>query len=299
MSLIAPLDRDRLREQYRTAKPFPFLSIDGFLEPTFAAEVASSYPSFDQARALGREFRAVNENRKTQIVDYQRFPDAVKKLADTLGSAEMLRALEDITGIQGLHWDPGFAGGGMHQTASSGWLDVHVDFNYHEELRMHRRLNILVFLNPEWDERWGGLLELWDENVTQRHHALAPILNRCVIFETSEISFHGVTAVVCPDGVVRRSFAAYYYTPEPPVRWSGQHRSTVFRARPNEPLKAYVLMPAERARHAAASGLTSVKGVVKGFLGRRTEAPVPVRPRPVDGRPQDPPATGASRTDPD
>lgn len=271
MTVIAPLDRDRLREQFRSAKPFPFIAIDGFLEPAFAAEVAASYPSFEQARTLGREFRAVNEHRKIQVVDYQRFPAPVKTLSDALASPELLRQLEQITGIPRLRWDPGLGGGGMHQTASSGWLDVHVDFNYHEELHMYRRLNILVFLNPEWDERWGGLLELWDEDVKVRHHAFAPLLNRCVIFETSETSFHGVTPVVCPDGEVRRSFAAYYYTVEPPARWSGRPHSTLFRARPDEHMKAYLLMPAEKARNAVADGVASAKSMVKGLFGRGSE----------------------------
>jgi hypothetical protein len=268
MTVIAPLDRERLREEYRTARPFPFVAIDGFLDRDFASAVAGSYPSFEEARALGREFRAVNENRKVQIVDYERFPRPVQQLADALAAPAFMRELEQITGVSDLVWDRSFSGGGMHQTAKSGWLDVHVDFNYHPSLAMYRRLNILVFLNPDWDERWGGVLELWDADVKERQNAFTPVLNRCVIFETSETSFHGVTPVVCPEGAVRRSFAAYYYTREPPPKWNGRHHGTLFRARPDEHMKAYLLMPASRAKTAVMDGVASARSFVKSMLGR-------------------------------
>ena len=90
-------------------------------------------------------------------------------------------------------------------------------------------------------------IELWDREVKVSHHSFAPIFNRCIVFETSEISFHGVTPVTCPDTVSRKSFAAYYYTKEAPAHWTGESHSTIFRARPGERLKGAILMPAEKA----------------------------------------------------
>jgi Rps23 Pro-64 3,4-dihydroxylase Tpa1-like proline 4-hydroxylase len=79
----------------------------------------------------------------------------------------------------------------------------------------------------------GGNIELWDTDVKVCHHSFEPIFNRCVVFETSEISYHGVTAVKCPEGQSRRSFAACYYTKEAPAHWNGQAHSTIFRVRPD------------------------------------------------------------------
>lgn len=245
---IAPLDVAALSRQFHEAEPFRWVSIDNFLQPAFAERVAASYPSFEDARSKGRSFEAVNEYRKVQVTDYDRFPEPARRLADALASPGFLHALSEITGISNLMWDESLDGGGLHQTAESGRLDVHVDFNIHDKTSWHRRLNLLLYLNPEWDDAWGGTLELWDKDVKRRHHAFSPILNRCVLFETSEISYHGVTPVKCPPSFARKSFAAYYYTREAPPIGVGEAHTTIFKARPDEHLKRYVLMPAEKAQ---------------------------------------------------
>jgi 2OG-Fe(II) oxygenase superfamily len=268
MSIIKPIDRDLLRKSYQAARPFPHMVIDDFLVPDAAAVMAGSFFSFEEARARGFEFKAVNENLKIQIVDPKKFPPAIAQLADALSSPEFIGELSYITGIDNLLWDPTYSGGGMHQTAKSGWLDVHVDFNYNEPLQLHRRLNILVYLSPEWEESWGGALELWDAAVQHCEQRVVPLFNRCAIFTTSDISFHGVTAVTCPDGTQRCSFAAYYYTREAPAGWDGTKHSTIFKARPDEYLKKHLLMPAEVAKRAAGRGVGALKDGIKRLVGR-------------------------------
>jgi Rps23 Pro-64 3,4-dihydroxylase Tpa1-like proline 4-hydroxylase len=247
VGVIQPIDIAALRAQFQSASPFPHFKIDQFLKPEFASSVAAAYPSYEEARSLGNEFSKVNERLKIQVTDYQQFPQPVRVLADALSSPEWLRALEQITGIPRLLSDEELAGGGMHLTGSGGRLDVHVDFNFIGGRSLHRRLNILIYLNPLWREEWGGAIELWDREVSVRGQSFLPAFNRCVVFETSEISYHGVTPVTAPAGTVRRSFAAYYYTREAPPGWDGQTHSTVFRARPTERFRALVAMPWERA----------------------------------------------------
>lgn len=266
---IAPLDLDVLREQFRASKPFPFVMIDGFLEPDFALEVARSYPSYAEAERLGRTFKAVNEYRKIQITDYDRFPEPVRRLADALGAPKFLEDLSHFTGIPKLLWDDTFAGGGMHLTGPHGLLDVHVDFNLLASAGVYRRLNLLLYLNPDWREEWGGVLELWDRDVKQRCHAIPPILNRCVIFETSDHSFHGVTALKCPEDVTRNSFAVYCYSDRAPPGWEGRSHSTIFRARPHERLKRHLLMPAEQLKHRLGDGVRATKRMIKELIGRK------------------------------
>lgn len=267
MSVIRPLPIDELRHQFQTAEPFRHLSIDEFLEPDFAAEVSAAYPSFETALERGYSFNYVNERKKVQVTDSARFPEPVARLHEAISSQEFRDQLSEVTGIPRLLADAELIGGGMHVTGPHGRLDVHVDFNYVADRQIHRRLNILIYLNPQWRYDWGGEVELWDRDVRRCYQALRPMLNRCVIFETSEISFHGVAAVTCPEGHERKSFAAYYYTREAPAGWDGTEHSTVFRARPDERLRGYVLMPAEKIQRAVSMRVDRVKHRFRRLIG--------------------------------
>ena len=265
---LAPLDEASLRRAWAAAEPFPSLLIDGFLEPAFARDVADALPSFEKARSQGREFKAVNERGKVQVTQVEHFPPAIRALHDLFASPELLATFERITGVEDLLADAELVGGGIHVMAPGAHLDVHVDFNCIAERGIYRRLNALLFLNETWDEAWGGELELWDERVARRHHAFTPRLNRLVLFETSERSFHGVRKVTSPPGAARRSFAVYYYTREAAPGQAASH-DTLFRARPDERFKGRVLMPAERAWSNAREELRRIARVAKRSLTRR------------------------------
>lgn len=262
--LICDIDADALRAKVRAATPFPYFCVDNFLEPVFAKQVVQSYPDLKSAYEMGKGFNAVNEKGKVQVTDSKLFAPPVKQLEELLASQPFLDLMSYVMDIPNLVADPELKGGGMHQTGPRGHLDVHVDFNYIAERQLHRRLNILIYLNEGWQPNWGGEIELWDKEVKKRPAAFLPIFNRCVVFETNEISFHGVTAVTCPPDVVRRSFAAYYYTREAPSHWDGKSHTTIFRSRPNERFKRYVSMPVERTikglRQYIATGLKKVTG---------------------------------------
>jgi hypothetical protein len=245
---LNPIDAAELAAQYRGARPFPYFATDAFLRPEFAEAVCRAYPDYEQARKLGKEFGALNERLKVQITDPKRMPDPVARLSEVLASQAFLGVLERVTGIPRLLADPQLRGGGMHLVGPGGRLDVHVDFNIQRDTQWFRRLNILVFLNEQWERSWGGCLELWNSDVTRREHEQMPLHNRCLVFETSESSYHGVAPVTCPEGVTRQSFAAYYYTAEAPAQWSGAYHTTVFKPRPGEWWRHTVGRPAERLR---------------------------------------------------
>ena len=225
--VIRPLDVDRLRREFREAEPYPHIKIDGFLDEDFVHEVAGAYPTFGEASKLGLEFEAVNEVGKIQITEAEKFPDPVARLNDALASEEFRAQLAEISGIGELTADAALAGGGMHMTKARGRLDVHVDFNFNDRLQLHRRLNLLVYLNPTWEPTWGGGVEIWDTEVEKRYAVFTPKLNRAVLFETSDHSFHGVEEVRCPPELTRNSFAVYYYSPEPPPGYAGHDHSTL------------------------------------------------------------------------
>jgi hypothetical protein len=264
--MLQPLDREKLRSEFTTAKPFPYVKIDNFIDPAKAQAIAAAYPSFDVALNQGRTFSTVNERKKIQISDASKYAAPIAELNALLASESFLNDLSYITNIPKLLADDQLVGGGIHVTGPGGRLDVHIDFNFIEERKLHRRLNLLVYLNSPWEDSWGGQFQLWDKEVKYCEATFSPVFNRCVIFETSEISYHGVVPISPDAPFPRKSFATYYYTREPPAHWTGISHSTIFKARPDEKLKSAVLMPAETAKRKVDALMNKLKRGIKGAI---------------------------------
>ena len=265
---INEIDKNELKKNAQSSEPFEYFYIDNFLKKSFAEAILESYPSYNSAKDIGREFNAVNEKKKIQITDSSLFPEPVKKLNEILLSEQFLNILSYVFNIPDLISDPELAGGGIHETEEGGRLDVHIDFNYNEDSKLYRRVNFLLYFNKDWKEEYGGILDFWDKDVKKCYAEIMPVFNRAACFATSEYSFHGVTPITAPKGTVRKSFAAYYYTLEAPYGRSIVHHSTIFKARPDEWMKKRLYMPAENVKRKYFKIISNIKGMIKKFLGK-------------------------------
>ena len=143
-----------------------------------------------------------------------------------------LQFLSEVTGIPNLISDPGFEGGGLHQIIPGGKLGVHADFNRHRDYGLDRRLNLLLYLNKDWREEYGGNLELWDRNMSKCEARVAPLFNRVMVFGTTDFTYHGhPDPLQCPEGMTRKSMALYYFSNGRPAEEVTGDHSTLFRAR--------------------------------------------------------------------
>lgn len=203
-----------LRERYQQAKPYPHITIDNFLPADLAMQLAHEFPGLEQMSKLFNEPMSY----KAQTSDVAHKAPAFAGIFAELQSPAFRAALEQITGICNLLADDMLAGGGLHQSPNSGFLDLHVDANFHPfDKSMHRRLNLLIYLSPDWNEAWGGQLQLWTDKNKKPDRlgkAVTPAFNRAVIFSTTRTSWHGVAPITCPPGQSRKSLALYYYTSE-------------------------------------------------------------------------------------
>lgn len=218
----------RLRDAYDKGDPFRHVVIDDFVPRALLARVVAEFP----ARRPGR-FANAQSNLKTGYqLDAIESP-FITNLFAAFNSAAFLGFLENLTGVQGLISDPYYDGGGLHETARGGHLSIHADFNVHEKLRLLRRHNLILFLNEDWRDEWGGFLELWDREMKQARQSVAPVCGRAVIFDTDEWCYHGHPEPLnAPEGVMRRSMALYYYTaPDRPLEAVKKH-TTQFQIRP-------------------------------------------------------------------
>ncbi|WDI32660.1 2OG-Fe(II) oxygenase [Hyphococcus flavus] len=220
------------RDAYDAGDPFPHIAIEDFVHPEVIEGVLKEVEAGDETgwSQMDDRFQKKHACNSTRAMGPK-----TRALIQFLNGQEVIMFLEKLTGIEGLVPDPFLAGGGLHQLRDGGFLGVHADFNFQKHMRLDRRINLLLYLNKGWEEDWGGNLELWDTDMKHCVKRYAPSFNRCVIFNTTDKSFHGnPQPVKTPDGRVRRSIAMYYYTNgRPDGEVSGAHM-TLFQYRPGE-----------------------------------------------------------------
>lgn len=198
---------DELSKSYQSNQPFPHLVLDDFLPEAFLRAIISNFP--------GKEDCTVFKNRKTVEGKRGYRPDHLgnnfcRQYLSLFNSGPFIQLVEQITGATGLIPDPYFEGGGLHEIDSGGKLDIHTDFNLYERLNLVRKINLLIYLNENWKPEYGGNLEFWDDS--EKCVSIAPLLNRCVVFDTDKNSLHGhPEPLQCPANRSRRSIAIYYY----------------------------------------------------------------------------------------
>jgi Rps23 Pro-64 3,4-dihydroxylase Tpa1-like proline 4-hydroxylase len=221
--------------EYKNNQPFAHMWFDDFL-PVRAAEAAlRDFP--EPKQVTWTEFNRPTE-RKLAFDSVEKLPASIREVLYFLNSRPMVQFLEVLTGIEGVIPDPYYTGGGLHQIKPGGNLEVHVDFNRHNKLKLDRRINVLVYLNKNWKEEYGGHFELWNRDMSAAGQKILPLFNRCAIFSTTEYSYHGhPTPLSCPPDRTRKSMATYYYTNgRPEVENAGEH-STLFQSRPGVKLQ--------------------------------------------------------------
>jgi hypothetical protein len=230
-------DRERLQTLaqdlaplYREASPYPHVVIDGFLQAASARELADRFPQpVDDIGWL--HYGAENFEVKMSSSSDELFPAVLRRAIHEMNSGVFVRFLEQLTGIDHLLPDPHLVGGGLHLTRKDGHLGIHADFNWHEGLQAHRRINVLLYLTPDWVPAWQGELELWDRDARRCRKSVEPLFNRAVVFNTTSDSFHGHPSHW--EGTAnRQSIALYYYTTSRPddeverphnTRYKGYH----------------------------------------------------------------------------
>ena len=228
---MAPLtlhyDAQRLHDRYAAAEPFPHIVLDGLFDDEVLDAVLREFPGPEGMK--WRAFDTPLERKLGYFHETSTISNTIRDFLNDMNSFEMLLWLEALTGIEGLIPDPYFGGGGLHQIEPGGFLKVHADFNVHPKLKLDRRLNMLVYLNKEWRDEYGGHLELWDGDRSACRERILPLFNRTVIFSTTDTSFHGHPhPLTSPAGTSRKSVSLYYYTAGRPEWERSAPHDTIF-----------------------------------------------------------------------
>jgi Rps23 Pro-64 3,4-dihydroxylase Tpa1-like proline 4-hydroxylase len=205
------------KNDYLNANPFPSIILDDFFNDTFLNKVLEEFPDLSKEDS-SQNYKNKNEVKYTNNV-YKNFPDTIKQLFDFMNSNFFLEFLQKITSIEEkLISDKDLNGGGLHEIKTGGKLKVHTDFSRHPTLDLDRRINILIYLNKNWDKNYGGDLEFWNQDMSLCKKKISPNFNKLVIFSTNDFSNHGhPDPINCPDNLSRKSIALYYFSKGRPI----------------------------------------------------------------------------------
>ena len=154
---------DQLSFDYQSSQPFPHIVIDNFLENKFANIAAEELKNFEGWDYDPTDYSSGVQQNKFFCPGIDEDLEKMKKetvmtyqILHFLNSDITIRFLEKLTGVKNLIADPKYIGGGYHKIKKGGKLAIHADYNLHPETKLHRRINLLVYLNPGWQEEWGG-----------------------------------------------------------------------------------------------------------------------------------------------
>jgi len=229
-----------LHSTYKLAEPYPHIVLDNLIPEDIAKQCyldmsnydywgydsMEGYPIDEQNAQVNKFFTPWNDESLNSLSD--KMP-VVSKVIDYLNSKLFTNFLEELTGIDNILPDPTLNGGGCHYIKRGGRLALHTDYGKHPKTKFHRRINVLLYLTPDWQKEWGGHLELWRKEPWTHFKSILPIFNRAIIFNTTNDSIHGhPTPLNVPENGGRYSIAMYYFTEDRPIKEQSNATSAIW-----------------------------------------------------------------------
>jgi len=196
--------------------PFDHWIIEDFLDTQDAKDVSKEFIDYESTEDIVRYKGWIGE--KSTCNSWNRFPALTYKIFSNLLSLDFVSHLSAVTGVTPLYPDIGLHGGGWHMSGKGGSLAMHLDYSIHPKLNLQRKLNLILYLEEDYNPQWGGSLQLWSHDKEKskplnKIKEVEPLFNRAILFDTTQKSWHGFPeSINPPEGKLRKSFAVYYLT---------------------------------------------------------------------------------------
>ena len=233
-AFLAPIDFQKLKSNWANSAPFNHIVIDNFLDADIASAVVKEFPAYES-----ESWRPYHN--ALEIKNWDKFGETTYKLFYYLNSREFISQLECLTDCR-LYADFGLNGGGLHTHKRGGKSNAHLDYSIHPKLKLERRLNLLIYITPGWQEQWGAALGMWDKDKEKNapgelKKSIAPMFNRALFFDTTQNSWHGLPEPIeCPEHVTRNSLAVYYLSePRPSAPERGKALFAPYKEQAEDP----------------------------------------------------------------
>jgi Rps23 Pro-64 3,4-dihydroxylase Tpa1-like proline 4-hydroxylase len=232
-----------LRAQYLAARPWPHLVLHDLFRSSALVSIKEECVLIPPRQMNRQDGRAQVKEETSELPG----PES-RRMFELFEGPEFINFLEQITGVDELISDPSHVYAGVHRSRPGAFTLIHRDFRRHPQTMLHHRVNVLLYLNQDWQESFGGHLELWPSDMARRERLVVPSANTLVLWETHDQTLHGFPEpVACPPGDARIALASYYYTTEPRSE-KVKRRGPVFARRPQDSWRTGRRPPAQVLR---------------------------------------------------
>ena len=221
---------DSLRCECANAQPWPHIVVNDAFPERLLDMVAAECAAIKADRLI-----ATNTDRLVKQESSEGLGPATEHLLEFVDSDRFRDFISGITGVENLIADPTHKFAGVHRTPAGGFTKIHRDFEIHPATGLFHRVNLLIYLNRDWPDGYGGSLELWPPDMSALGRRIFPRFNTMIVWETHGATLHGLPdPCACPAERMRLSVAAYYYTTTRRIPAPGERRVRYWAARPGE-----------------------------------------------------------------
>jgi dTDP-glucose 4,6-dehydratase len=232
---------EELKQQFILAEPFEHIIIPNFLNLDYANMLHHCFPEDVEKDHWHKYYNPIEV--KYTLDNLEKLPNTLKDIFYLFSTKEITEKFSILSDINNLEYDPYLHGAGVHVHPRNGRLHMHLDYEKHPYLNKERRLNVILYLNKNWDPKWNGETQLWDKNMENCIVKSQVQFNTAIVFKTNDTSWHGIPEkIMCPEGMFRKTIAYYYisdlYSPANKEKvgndGSGYRTKAAFTKRPDD-----------------------------------------------------------------
>lgn len=210
------------KEIFKNSLPFEHIVFDDFFETNHVdnlIEFTKNIKKWRDTHVYGSKKHI--ENRL--VADYSEINGILKNTINFFYSDFVVDFVSSILGLK-IEKQQAWRGGGLQKSTNGAFLDIHLDNSWHPEIKCWSVANCIYYLSSDWDESFGGDLELWNKNECVKK--ISPIRNRCVFTINNDVSYHGYSNMMnLPQDRFRQSLVLFYYSKYPNQKSSKREKA--------------------------------------------------------------------------
>jgi Rps23 Pro-64 3,4-dihydroxylase Tpa1-like proline 4-hydroxylase len=219
------LNKTNLKKQFDASKyAIGYFFLDDLLPNEIALEIYNAFPS-PEAMVLKKSLR---EN-KYVAAQMNQYNPLLEEIIYAFQDKRIVDLVSEICSIKDVVPDENLYAGGISLMANKQFLNPHLDNSHDKDRNLWRVLNLLYYVTPNWQEEYGGNLEIWPNGLENTPITIHSKFNRLAVMATHNKSLHSVSPVVFEGN---RCCISNYYFSKNALLDSDEFHVTSFRGRP-------------------------------------------------------------------